>query len=366
MSGIARALQVCPGDHPPFLDLCKSHAAALAKIGMTVDTVYLGAPQGMRWEGAAYLGIERGTRRMIDALRGYCAGRTYQLVLAHRYRAYQVATRIRHVSDAATTVVVAHEFGMFARRRRRWRQQLFARDVHFAGVSQAVVDEMRLHHPRLLHTLVLPNPADVERLDRVRLSRDEARSRLGIPQRAHVVGMVGRLHPEKRPLLALQAFASANLPADARLVFVGDGSLRGVLESSAASLGVASRVHFTGYVADAAQYLSAFDELLFASGPTEAFGMVLLEAMFARVPIICADMPGPRSVLGPDGLYFAGDETADVAAALQRGTNLSEAARVQLCGAQRLRAEQEFSLAAVADLFAQLLSTDATRRAAAS
>ena len=358
-----RALQVCPNDHPPFLDICRNHAAALTAAGCDVETVFLGAPRGARWDGATYLGIERGTRRMIDALRIHRAGRGDRLVVMHRYRAYQVATRA--LEGAPTMVTVAHEFGMFARRRRRLRQRLFAADVVFAGVSQAVVDEMRSHHPSLRRTLVLPNPVDVDALDRARLARTEARSALDVPRDGYVVGMVGRLHPEKRPLLAIDAFASAPLPNDARLVLVGEGALRGALEARARTLGIAARVHFVGYVADAARYLAAFDALVFASGPTEAFGMALLEAMVAGVPIVCADQAGPRSVLGPDGCYFAGGST-ELAEALRRTAALSPTQRDALSRLQRARAEREFSLATVANVYRGLLSTAAARRAGAS
>jgi len=50
-----RALQICPNDHPPFLDLCRNHAAALEQAGMEVDTIYLGAPRGERWNDATYV-----------------------------------------------------------------------------------------------------------------------------------------------------------------------------------------------------------------------------------------------------------------------------------------------------------------------
>ena len=107
------------------------------------------------------------------------------------------------------------------------------------------------------------------------------------------------------------------------LAFVGDGALRGALESSAAQLGVASRVHFSGRVTDASRYAAAFDAVVVASVPEEAFGMALLEAMLARVPVVCADVPGPRSVLGPDGLYFTGETPASLTDALRRCATLS-------------------------------------------
>ena len=215
---------------------------------------------------------------------------------------------------------------------------------------------MHRQHPTLRHTLVLPNPVDIDALDRARLSRTDARAALGVAGEGYVVGMVGRLHPEKRPLLALDAFAGAALPSGARLVFVGDGAMRSALEARACELGIAARVHFVGYVADAARHLAAFDALLFTSGPTEAFGMALLEAMVAQVPVVCADQAGPRGVLGPDGRYFAGgaDELTNE---LSRLAALPVATREASSRSQRTRAEREFSVPAVARVYRRLLNT---------
>jgi glycosyltransferase involved in cell wall biosynthesis len=358
-----RALQVCPNDHPPFLDLCRNHAAALAMAGFDVDVVFFSAPRGTRWDAGTYLGIERGTRAMIEALQKHCAGRSYRLAVMHRYRAYQVVTSA--CIDAADRVTLAHEFGMFARRRRRWRQWLFARDVAFAGVSQAVVDEMRRVHPSLQRTFVLPNFVDAAEYDRVRLARADARAALGIADADYAIGVVGRLHPEKRPLVALEAFAGAALPPGARLVFVGDGMLRETLVARARALGIEPRVHFTGYVADAARHLAAFDVALVTSGPTEAFGMAVLEAMIAGVPVVCADQAGPRSVLGPDGRYFAGG-VAELTGELGRVAALSAGNRDRLCRAQRERAEREFSLPTVVGIYRSLFNTAAARPAGVS
>ena len=83
-------------------------------------------------------------------------------------------------------------------------------------------------------TLVLPNPADVARLDAARLSRVVAREHLGIPSDAYVVAAVGRLHPKKRPQLALDGFAA--MVGEPHMAFVGDGALRGALELRQRSL----------------------------------------------------------------------------------------------------------------------------------
>ena len=212
-------------------------------------------------------------------------------------------------------------------------------------------------------TLTLPNPADVARFDAALLPRNTARERLGMSPESYVVGVVGRLHPKKRPLLALDGFAA--LGDDSHLAFIGDGELRDALESSATRLGVTSRVHFTGRVADASRYAAAFDAMVVASVPEEAFGMALLEAMLAGVPVVCADVPGPRSVLGPEGLYFTGD-AAGLTTALRRCAALSVEQRAGLSVMQRERAVRLFSLEATAGRYRALLSTDGARLPGAS
>jgi glycosyltransferase involved in cell wall biosynthesis len=358
-----RALQLCPNDHPPFQDVCRNHAAALAQLGMNVDTVFFGAPRGERWDAATYFGTERGTRRMSTSVREFVAGKDYRLVIAHRYRAHQVATRARSWLNGATFVTVAHEFGMFARWQRRLRRRLFASDVHYAGVSQAVADEMVRHGVPPGRTLTLPNPADVARFDAALLPRNTARERLGIATESYVVGVVGRLHPKKRPQLVLEGFAA--LDDGSHLAFIGDGELRGSLESLAPRLGIAARVHFPGRVPDASRYAAAFDAVVVASVPQEAFGMALLEAMLAGVPVVSADVPGPRSVLGPEGIYFAGD-AAGLTAALRRCAALSVEQRARVSAMQRDRAVELFSLEATAARYRALLSTDEARLPGAS
>ncbi len=353
----ARALQLCPNDHPPFLDLCRNHATALEQVGMAVDTVFLGAPRGERWEDATYLGVERGTRQMAARLREITAGRGYRLVIAHRYRAHQVVTRARDIFAAATFVTVAHEFGVFARWRRRWRRRLFANGVLYAGVSQAVADEMLRHGIPRSHALVLPNPIDVARFDAALLPREAARERLGASADARLIGVIGRLHPKKRPQLALEGFAG--LGDEFQLMFVGDGALRGSLELLAVQLGVAERICFAGNVAGASRYAAAFDAVIVASTREEAFGMALLEAMLAGVPAVCADVPGPRSVLGPEGVYFS--DAASLTAQLRRCTVLAPRELAALSEMQRTRAVELFSVEAVAARYRALLSRDAIR-----
>ena len=171
------------------------------------------------------------------------------------------------------------------------------------------------------------------------LNRSAARQALGLPPEGLVFGVVGRLHYKKRPELALQAFRlflQRTGRRDAHLAFVGDGALRERLELASANLPVT----FTGFTPLAAELMKAFDALLMASS-NEPFGMVLLEAMAAGIPVIAPRQPGPLCILADLGHYFEGSEPQAIAAAMQ-------AALEAPAGNGPERAQQEFSVAAVA------------------
>ncbi len=91
--------------------------------------------------------------------------------------------------------------------------------------------------------------------------------------------------------------AIAKLP-NVELVIAGEGESRGALEAAIASItpaGTAARVHLLGHVNDAQKYalLSQCDVFCLPSRErTEAFGLVLLEAMSQARPCIASNLPG--------------------------------------------------------------------------
>jgi glycosyltransferase involved in cell wall biosynthesis len=106
---------------------------------------------------------------------------------------------------------------------------------------------------------------------------------------------VGRMTAEKNQKLLLEAFA--RMPGYARLIICGEGELRGELEAHAAELGIAGRVAMPGFVVDPTPFYRSAD--LFAlSSDYEGFGVVLVEAMRAGLPVVSTDcMSGPAEIL---------------------------------------------------------------------
>ncbi len=111
--------------------------------------------------------------------------------------------------------------------------------------------------------------------------------------------LVGCLEPRKGHDVALRALRLASARSPLRLFCVGDGRRRDALRRSARGLDV----FFAGAVA--AEELPAWyarsDLALAPATGGESFGVVLLEAMAAGLPLIASDLPGYREVLAPSG-----------------------------------------------------------------
>jgi glycosyltransferase involved in cell wall biosynthesis len=131
-------------------------------------------------------------------------------------------------------------------------------------------------------------------------------------------GSVGRLHPQKGMITLVQAFKQA-FPDDqtVRLALVGEGPERPTLE---ALIGDDARITLHGYQAEVAAFYHRWDAYVSAA-KHEPFGLTLLEAMAAGLPLVCTRTEGPGEFLPgqPTAPFWAErEDVASLAAALQR------------------------------------------------
>jgi glycosyltransferase involved in cell wall biosynthesis len=146
------------------------------------------------------------------------------------------------------------------------------------------------------------------------VDRSAVRASWGVSPNDAVLVFSAKLQQWKRPLDLLRAFAKADLP-HAFLLFAGTGPLLPQLESEAASLGVASRVRFLGFVNQSqlpAVYSSA--DLLILPSEFEPFGLVVNEAMCCGCAAAASDRCGAARDLvapvSPELVFRCGDVDA--------------------------------------------------------
>jgi len=151
--------------------------------------------------------------------------------------------------------------------------------------------------------------------DELASRRSELRSALGVNDDRPIVMTSGKLIERKAPLDLLRAFAEVRPKRPSKLVFLGDGPLRGEVETEARRAGVADDVLVTGFKDQGVlgEVYGAADLFAF---PTrfETWGLVLNEAMLFGLPAICTDrVPGADDLIvaGESGhVYPAGDVAA--------------------------------------------------------
>ncbi len=123
------------------------------------------------------------------------------------------------------------------------------------------------------------------------------RSSLGLPATGPVVGTVTRLMPSKGNRYLVEAARLVlDRDPDVHFCIVGEGELLGDLRRRARRLGVAERVHFTGFTRNVAGALAAFDLVVFPS-LWEGTPLTAFEALAAGRPIVASDADGLTDIL---------------------------------------------------------------------
>ncbi len=300
-------LQFCHGYDGPFLDCARQYASLFAGTGYRVTTVFLtGAADSevaagcasdevlfMEYSSKAIRGLKLGA---IGDLRKIAASRNFSFCIAHRFKPIYIAL----LGTSLPVIGVHHGYGDYKRGTRKLFAHIFRKRLSLLGISDSVRDDMRSCLPKWpagrIQTLY--NRIDVPALQTSQVSVREARETLGLAADAWIVGNVGRLHPDKDQNTLLHGFALAlpQLPANSQLVILGKGRLEQDLKELARELGIGDRVLFLGQVPDARRYFRAFDVFALSSDH-EPFGMVLLEAMAAGVPLIATACGGARKSL---------------------------------------------------------------------
>lgn len=174
---------------------------------------------------------------------------------------------------------------------------------------------------------------------------DQVLGELSIADSAPILASVGRLSPQKgqRYLLQAMPILVQRFPS-IQLLLVGEGPAREELLRLTQALDLERHVIFTGLRTDVMRLLQAVDVFVLPS-LWEGFGLVLLEAMVARRPIVASSVGAiPEIVLdGKTGLLVPPRQPDHLAEAIL--DLLHNPARAERMGqAGRKRVEAEFSL----------------------
>ncbi len=166
---------------------------------------------------------------------------------------------------------------------------------------------------------VIPNGIDLRRFEN--LDRQKSRQDLGLREEFAIM-TVARLEKVKGVNYLIEAMAKGKLPEiNCRLLIIGDGSERKNLGSLAEKLNLKERVWFLGEIPNEQipSYLAAVDCFVLPS-LREGFGIVLLEAQAAGVPVVGTKVGGILDIIedGQTGLLVGPQSSQQIAEAVHK------------------------------------------------
>ena len=326
----------------PVADMIRADGGRVTDLGMTRNT-----------ELSALLQLRRLIRR---------GG--YDVVHTHLYRSQVYGRPAAWLAATPVVLSTEHSIGETHLERRPMTRGVRALYLATEFLSDATIAVSGTVRERLLawgvrdrRVTVIPNGVDLQRVAFDASARDQVRAGFGIPDDAYVIGVLGRLDPNKQFDMVIEA-AAPLLGEGTRLLIVGKGDERGHLEQVARDSGAAAQVIFAGERHDVAAMLSAMD-LFVASSRQETFGLSVLEALANGAPVLYTTCPALDGLDGLDaGRARQVPSTAD---------GLRAAIRAELRAGQRPRTaepavEKEYSIEAVTARIDDLYERLARRR----
>lgn len=231
---------------------------------------------------------------------------------------------------------------------------------HLADAVFAVSSEVRDYYCRETRfprerMLVIPNGVDLRRIGEA--GAGGAREELGIGADDFVVGTVARLEATKDTITLARAFAklySRQPEARLKLLIVGDGEQRALIEAFVAERRLNEAAIFTGLRHDAPRLLGAMNVFALSS-LSEGMPITALEAMAARLPVVATNVGALPELVeeGVAGFLVEPKDDEALADRLARLYSNPELAK-RFGAAARRKVEREYSLELMLRRYADL------------
>lgn len=242
------------------------------------------------------------------------------VVHTHLYDGGKYGRIAARMAEIPGIIHTAHNVYVKRRTKHHWINRLlsFFTD-RIIAVSEAVKESL-VHYDRIKpgKIRVIHNGVDLSEFEGPWSSGD-ARIQLGIKPEEYVIGVVARLEEQKGHRILLEALSrNRAILSSLKVLIVGDGKLRTVLEEEAREKGLSSQVLFLGTRKPILPILKALDLFLLPS-LWEGFSMAILEAMAAGIPVIATRVGGAEEVItsGKDGLLISSGNALALAEAIQ-------------------------------------------------
>jgi glycosyltransferase involved in cell wall biosynthesis len=228
---------------------------------------------------------------------------------------------------------------------RRFPQVYFALERSLLGQFQQIlscnsdsVDFYRQQYPQWAERIqMVRNTVDNEQfyplppLERDR-QRQQLAHRMGLPTETRFLLFAGRLHPQKDPVLLVQAIAALNRP-QTHLLIAGEGELMDTVETEIQTLGLQDNISLLGAVPlPKLAALHQVSEAVVLTSVYEGLPLVVLESLASGTPVVttrCGETP--KFLQSGSGLVCEERTPQAIAASLRQILDCPEQFAIQAC-----------------------------------
>ncbi|MEZ5416188.1 MAG: glycosyltransferase family 4 protein [Vicinamibacterales bacterium] len=336
----------------PLVTFYEDHAL-VPRFRAAAETLIIPPRDPVTWGAGirGLIGLPLGlVRRAVNAVRfaGRVMGfvsflREHQIALVHqnnsikRHHDWMLAALLAGVPYVAHERGINHSFSWLDR-------FLGERAALIIPMSKSIMGFMVAAGVPPGNIRVLYDGLDPERVKPARTA-EALRREYGVRPDQPIIGIVGNIRVWKGQETVVRALIELlEAQPDVVCFFVGastpgDRPYREQLDALIAGAGIADHVRFTGYQADPASFVNMMDVVIHASVEPEPFGMVVLEAMAQRKPIVGSRAGGVVEMVidGETGYTFPPGDAAELASRLRELLGDREkAVRMGQAGYQRL------------------------------
>lgn len=264
--------------------------------------------------------------RAVATLTGILRRERIDVIHTHHFDPMMIGVTAARITGC-TAIVGRHYSNTIHRLANPWKRQAYLRtEAFFHRLAAKIIVPSALTYDLLTRV----QGVDAEKVVWIPYGFDFAKyvpspdgpSRLRrqfAPDDQVLLGCFGRFYREKGQIHLLRA-ARALLPAYPRLrvLLVGDGPERAMLEAATRDLGLGNHVVFAGWRTDVIDLMAAVDVVIQPAAAGEAFSQVMIEALALGKPLVATDVSGARDVIrdGENGLLVPPRNADAIAAAV--------------------------------------------------
>lgn len=167
-----------------------------------------------------------------------------------------------------------------------------------------------------------------------------------IDENNFVIGSVGRMFQDENKRFSdlIKAFAKfSENKNDVKLLLIGEGRERALYENLTRSLHIENKVIFAGYQSDVALFYRMMNVFSLVS-TSESFGLVLVEAMLAKLPVVATRVGGMKDIVNENetGILVTPGDIEEISSSFER-LYQNQPLRIKMGEAGYNKAKEEYT-----------------------